>query len=104
MHVATPSTRAGLDNLHEPDGPIAAAQEAASNAFGAAQTHFLVNGTTGGVLATVSACCGPDAILVTSRASHISVFNAAATAGRCTAPKRHSPVTPSFLQLCRVHQ
>ncbi|NJR43466.1 MAG: hypothetical protein HC767_13200 [Akkermansiaceae bacterium] len=72
---------AGLDNLHEPQGVIAEAQAAASEVFGAAQTHFLVNGTTAGILASVSACCGPEATLVMSRASHMSVFNAAAAAG-----------------------
>lgn len=71
----------GLDNLHNPEGVIALAQQAASEVFGAAHTHFLVNGSTCGILAAVSACCGPGAILVTSRAGHVSIFNAAAIAG-----------------------
>ena len=90
---------AGLDNLHEPEGAIAAAQVEASEVFSAAQTHFLVNGSTGGILAVVAACCGPGAVLVASRASHASVFNTAAGAGVCQQfPQAFS--SSSFLGSC----
>ena len=45
-----------LDNLFAPEGPILEAQALAARAFGAAETKFLVNGSTAGVLACVIAC------------------------------------------------
>jgi hypothetical protein len=71
----------GLDNLHNPDSVILHAQEHASTIFHSRNTHFLVNGTTAGILAAVTSCCPPErSTLLVSRVSHSSVFNAASLA------------------------
>lgn len=79
-----------LDNLFAPEGPILRAQELAADAFGAGRTHFLVNGSTAGVLAAVLACvqlwrqrhCGAQApVVVLPRNVHKSAVNALIAAG-----------------------
>lgn len=66
----------GFDDLHHSRGIIKAAQERAAKIFGADETHFLVNGSTVGIL---SAICGltekGDTILV-ARNCHKSVYHA----------------------------
>jgi len=47
----------GLDNLQDPQGIIREAAGAASAFFGAAETHFLVNGASAGILAVLLARC-----------------------------------------------
>ena len=64
-----------LDNLFAPSGVIAEAQLLAAQAFGAEQTWFLANGSTGGILAAILAtCCPGDAILL-PRTVHRSVVS-----------------------------
>lgn len=72
---------AGLDNLADAQGVLQAAQAHASRVFSARDSFFLVNGSSGGILAAVHACCSPGTVLLTSRASHTSVFNAVGIAG-----------------------
>ncbi|MBO9542152.1 arginine decarboxylase [bacterium] len=69
------------DSLHAPEGVIAQAQALAARAFGADQTHFLVNGSTGGIHAMVMAAVGPGEAIALSRASHLSVLGAVVLAG-----------------------
>ncbi|MEN9406520.1 MAG: hypothetical protein RLZ12_804 [Bacillota bacterium] len=66
-----------LDDLHDPQGVIAAAQKLAAEAFGAKGTFFLVGGTTLGNLAAVLALCTAGDELVMQRSSHQSLFHAA---------------------------
>jgi arginine decarboxylase len=75
------SEMGGFDYLHAPDSSIAAAQERAAQVFGAARTWFLVNGSTGGNLAAVTALTGDGDDLVMLRASHRSVYGGAVLAG-----------------------
>ncbi|MFY9140975.1 MAG: aminotransferase class I/II-fold pyridoxal phosphate-dependent enzyme [Thermacetogeniaceae bacterium] len=65
----------GLDNLQDPQGVIAEAQARAAAYFGAAETFFLVNGATAGILAVMLAASGPGKKVVLPRVSHQSVFN-----------------------------
>lgn len=65
---------AGLDDLHAPGGAIAEAEGLAAAAFGAARTHFLVNGSTAGVLAMTMAAVGPDESVYVPRAMHRSLL------------------------------
>lgn len=65
----------GLDNLHAPSGAIKEAQELAAEAFGAKRTWFLVNGSTVGLHAAISAVCRPGDRLIAGRDSHSSVIN-----------------------------
>jgi len=69
---------AGTDNLHNPVGIIKNAQERAARLYGARQSFFLVNGTTGGILAAVSAMARPGDKILMQRDCHRSVFHAAA--------------------------
>ncbi len=66
----------GFDDLHHPRGILKCAQERAARVYHADETHFLVNGSTVGIL---SAVCGVtekgDTILV-ARNCHKSVYHA----------------------------
>ncbi len=44
----------GFDNLHHAEGILKEAQERAAGLYESEETHFLVNGSTGGILAAVS--------------------------------------------------
>jgi len=65
----------GLDNLHNPDGPILEAQELAAKAFGSKQAFFLVNGSTAGIYAAMYAVLNPTDKVLVMRNSHKSVYN-----------------------------
>lgn len=65
----------GLDSLHAPSGAIKEAQKLAAGAFGAKQTFFLVNGSTVGLHAAISAVCRPGDRLIAGRDSHSSAIN-----------------------------
>ena len=66
----------GFDDLHHARGILKAAQERAAKVYHAQETHFLVNGSTVGI---ISAICGAtekgDTILV-ARNCHKSVYHA----------------------------
>ncbi|TAA69715.1 aminotransferase class I/II-fold pyridoxal phosphate-dependent enzyme [Planococcus salinarum] len=66
----------GLDDLHYPDGPIRKAQELLSEAYGADQSFFLVNGSTSGNLAMIHAVCKEGDRVLVQRNSHKSIFHA----------------------------
>lgn len=65
----------GLDNLHAPAGVLKEAQELAARAFGAKCSYFLVNGSTVGLHAAISAVCRPGDHLIAGRDSHSAVIN-----------------------------
>ncbi|BAY36266.1 arginine decarboxylase [Nostoc sp. NIES-2111] len=65
---------ADLDNLSAPQGVIQEAQELAAAAFGAAQTWFLVNGSTCGVEAAILATCGAGDKIILPRNVHSSAI------------------------------
>jgi arginine decarboxylase len=62
-------------NLFEPEGFIAEAQVLAARTFGAAQTWFLVNGSTVGVMAAILATCGPGDKIILPRNVHRSAIS-----------------------------
>lgn len=64
----------GLDDLHAPQGAIASAQEAAARIWGAAQTFFLVNGSTVGIEAMLWAAAGEGEKVLLSRQAHRSAL------------------------------
>ena len=47
----------GFDDLHHACGILKEAQELAARVFGADETHFLVNGSTAGILSAVPQVC-----------------------------------------------
>ncbi len=63
-----------LDNLFAPHGAIAQAQQLAAEAFGAARTWFLVNGSTCGVEAAILATCGTGDKIILPRNVHSSAI------------------------------
>lgn len=66
----------GLDNLHAPEGILREAQEHAARVFGAEHSFFLINGTTGGILASVHALARNGSPVIMARNCHKSVYNA----------------------------
>lgn len=64
----------GLDNLFAPTEAIAKAQELAADCFGAAQTWFLVNGSTCGIMAAILATCGEGDKIILPRNIHQSAI------------------------------
>ncbi len=71
----------GLDNLHHPTGPIAAAQALAASAWGAERSWFLVNGSTVGLHAMLLATVGPGDAILLPRNCHQSVVHALVLSG-----------------------
>lgn len=65
----------GLDDLHQPTGVIAQAQELAAAAFGGDETFFLVNGSTAGLEASLLACLNPGDAVLLPRDIHQSVLS-----------------------------
>lgn len=66
-----------FDNLHDAEGIILDAQHRANDLYKADETFFLVNGSTSGVLAAVSAVCNENDTLLTARNCHKSLYHAA---------------------------
>ncbi|OKH49763.1 arginine decarboxylase [Calothrix sp. HK-06] len=63
-----------LDNLFAPSGVINEAQLLAAEAFGAARTWFLVNGSTCGIEAAILATCNAGDKIILPRNVHSSVI------------------------------
>ncbi len=64
-----------LDNLFNPEGVIAEAQNLAAEAFGAEHTRFLANGSTCGIIAAIVATCGPGDKIILPRNIHASAIS-----------------------------
>lgn len=67
----------GFDNLHHPEGILKRAQERAAKLYGAEETFFLVNGSTCGILAAISAAAERRGSILIARNCHKSVYHAA---------------------------
>ncbi|BBB90333.1 arginine decarboxylase [Methylomusa anaerophila] len=65
---------AELDDLHEPHGPIKAAQDLAADLYGADYSYFVVNGTTGGIYAMILTIAGPGEKVIVPRNAHRSII------------------------------
>ena len=66
----------GFDNLHSPEGIIRDSMEKAAKLRGAKSAFYLVNGTTAGILASVSAVVSEGDTVICARNCHKSVYNA----------------------------
>ena len=66
----------GFDDLHHSDGILKEVQERAARVRGAERTWFVVNGSTCGILAAVSACVRPGERILLARNCHKAVYNA----------------------------
>lgn len=67
----------GFDDLHHAAGILREAQERANRLYGADETFFLVNGSTGGILAALMAAAKPGEEILIARNCHRSVYHAA---------------------------
>lgn len=67
----------GFDNLHKEEGIILEAEKRAADLYGADSTFFLVNGSTAGVLAAVSATVSENGRILAARGSHKSFYHCA---------------------------
>ncbi len=67
----------GFDNLHDPAGILKTEMDSAAELYGVKSTHFLVNGSTCGILAAISAAVPAGGTLMAGRLSHLSVYHAA---------------------------
>jgi arginine/lysine/ornithine decarboxylase len=61
-------------NLFETEGVLAKSQVLAAETFGAERTWFLVNGSSGGVMAAILAICGTQDKIILSRTAHQSAI------------------------------
>ena len=66
----------GFDNLHHPEGILKAAQQRMAQLCGADQSFFLVNGSTAGLLAAVSAAVPRGGKILIARNCHKAVYHA----------------------------
>ena len=64
------------DNLHHPEGMIRQSMDALKDIYGTKESWYLVNGSTVGILAAISACCRHGDGILISRNCHKSVYNA----------------------------
>lgn len=65
----------GSDQLHHPTGVLRSAQDAAARLYGADETFYSVNGSTGALLAAVCACTTCGGALLMARNCHQSVYH-----------------------------
>lgn len=66
----------GFDNLHHASGILKESMEEASKLFGSKQTYYSVNGSSGGILASIRALTRFGDKVIVARNSHKSVYNA----------------------------
>ena len=67
----------GFDDLHEPEGILKEGMERAARLYKADRSWYLINGSTAGILAAITACVPPGGLLLMARNSHRSAWNAA---------------------------
>lgn len=66
----------GFDNLHKAEGILKEAEERAQNLYGSEETHFLVNGSTCGILSAISGSVKRKGKIIMAANCHKSAFHA----------------------------
>lgn len=66
----------GFDDLHHCEGILKDAQRRAAAVYGAEETHFLVNGSTVGILSALAGCTQRGDKVLIARNCHKSVYHA----------------------------
>ena len=74
----------GFDNLHSSKEILKEAQQRAAVLYGAKKSYYLINGSTCGILAAISAAVKPHGTLLMARNVHKSVYHAAYLRGLIT--------------------
>lgn len=67
----------GFDNLHQPEGILREVQEQAAAIYGAEESFYLINGSTGGILSAISTVLPPGGHILMARNCHKSAYHAA---------------------------
>lgn len=67
---------AGLDNLHQPEGVIRELMDQIAKEYRSEASFLLVNGSTCGILAAITACCRRGDRILVARNCHKAVYNA----------------------------
>ena len=83
----------GFDDLHHARGILLEAQKRAAELYHSEETHYLVNGSTAGILAAVSGCSPFGGRILMARNCHKSAFHGARLRGL-----RAEYVYPQFLE------
>jgi len=73
----------GFDDLHSAEGILLDAQRRAAALWGSDSAYFLVNGSTGGILAGIYAATRPGDRVLIARNCHKSVYHAVELLGLC---------------------
>ena len=68
---------AGFDNLHHPVDVLKIAQEEAARLYGVKDSFYCINGSTGAILAAVSAAVKRNGHILIARNCHKAVYHAA---------------------------
>lgn len=71
----------GFDNLHHAEGILLEAEKRAARLYGAEETHFLVNGSTAGILSAIGAVTNYGGSILMARNSHKAAYHAVYTGG-----------------------
>lgn len=71
----------GFDNLHQPEGILLSLSERLARLYGADKSYPLVNGSTAGILAGISAATKPGDTVLIARNCHKSVYHGAMLRG-----------------------
>ena len=66
----------GFDNLHHAEEIIREAEVRAASMYHAEETHYLINGSTAGILSAVMGCTKKGGKILMARNCHKSVYNA----------------------------
>lgn len=66
----------GFDDLHHASSILKEAEERAARAYRAEETHYLINGSTAGILSAVLGCSERGRKILIARNCHKSVYNA----------------------------
>lgn len=66
----------GYDNLHHPQGMIRESMDLLKSIYHTRESWYLVNGSTAGILASISAVVSPGDKILVGRNCHKSVYNA----------------------------
>ena len=87
----------GLNDLFDKQGPIRESQQLAAALYGADESYFLINGTTGGIYSMILATVGPGEKIIVPRNIHRSVMGALILSG--AVPVFVRPEVDSALQI-----
>lgn len=71
----------GYDDLHHPEGMIKESMEYVRHIYGSKETYFLINSSTAGILAAITAACRFGDKILVSRNCHKSVYHAISLLG-----------------------